>query len=91
MFNKSSNFNPEERRMNLLSDYQNRASNNELQYIYNIGGQSYDPNMENITFSYKFNNRNPKIVYVSGSFDDLKEKHPLNNNSRMENGCVPYK
>ena len=60
MFNNSSNFNPEERRMNLLSDYQNRASNNELQYIYNIGGQSYDPNMENITFSYKFNNRNPK-------------------------------
>jgi hypothetical protein len=47
--------------------------------------------MEHITFSYKFNNRNPKIVYVSGSFDDLKEKHPLNNNSRMENGCVPYK
>jgi hypothetical protein len=37
--------------------------------------------MEHITFSYKFNNRNPKIVYVSGSFDDLKEKHPLNNNS----------
>ena len=30
-----------------------------------------------VTFSYKFNNRNPQTVFISGSFDNWKEKHPL--------------
>ena len=81
--NYSSNFNPEEGRVNFLPDYQNRTSSNIPQYVYGSGGGSYDPNMSNITFSYKFNNRNPKTVYVSGSFDDWKEKHPLTYNSTM--------
>ena len=83
LVNNTTNFNPEEGRMNFLPDYQNRTSSNVPQYIYNSTGPSYDPNMANITFSYKFNNRNPKTVYVSGSFDDWKEKHPLTYNSTM--------
>ena len=46
--------------------------------IYNT-----DPNISNVTFSYKLNNRYPKNVFVSGSFDDWKEKHPLSYNQTM--------
>jgi starch synthase len=42
-----------------------------------------DINEKNVTFSYKFvNNRNPKTVLISGSFDDWKEKHPLKYDNR---------
>ena len=35
-------------------------------------------NEKMVTFGYKFNNnRKPKTVLVSGSFDNWKEKHPL--------------
>ena len=36
-----------------------------------------------MSFSYKFgNNRNPKTVLISGSFDGWKEKHPLKYDNR---------
>ena len=38
---------------------------------------------KNVSFSYKFgNNRNPKTVLISGSFDGWKEKHPLKYDNR---------
>ena len=37
-----------------------------------------------VTFSYKFNNRKPQSVFVSGSFDDWKEKHPLKYDNRSK-------
>ncbi len=83
--NSTTNFNPEEAKMNYLPDYQNRTSSNIPQYIYNNSGGASGmySNEPNITFSYKFNNRNPKTVFVSGSFDDWKEKHPLTYNPTM--------
>ena len=41
-----------------------------------------DINEKDVIFSYKFNNRNPKTVLVSGSFDNWKEKHPLKYDNR---------
>ena len=88
--NNSTNFNPEEGRVGqFLPDYQNRTSGNAPQFPYNSNGingtQNFnaDPNIANVTFSYKFNNRFPKTVFVSGSFDDWKEKHPLSYNQTM--------
>ena len=37
-----------------------------------------------VTFSYKFNNRNPQTVFISGSFDNWKEKHPLKYDNRSK-------
>ena len=79
----NTSFNPEEARMNYLQgphpDYQNRSNS---QYMYS-NNPNIDPNVANITFSYKFNNRNPKSVFISGSFDNWKEKHPLTYNQTM--------
>ena len=79
----NTSFNPEEARMNYLQgphpDYQNRSNS---QYMYS-NNPNMDPNVANITFSYKFNNRNPKSVFISGSFDNWKEKHPLTYNQTM--------
>ena len=85
----NSSFNPEDSRgPSYLPDYQNRTTSNIPSYIYNSSGggnptYSSDPNMSNVTFSYKFNNRSPKTVFISGSFDDWKEKHPLSYNQTM--------
>ena len=79
----NTSFNPEEARMNYLQgphpDYQNRSNS---QYMFS-NNPNMDPNVANITFSYKFNNRNPKNVFISGSFDNWKEKHPLTYNQTM--------
>ena len=106
---KDTSFNPEERPGKILSDYQNRTSNNMSQYNSISSGKSNtttsmtnnniinsppiltnnppiltsDPNIVDVTFSYQFNNRNPKNVYVSGSFDNWKEKHSLSYNQAM--------
>ena len=88
--NNSTNFNPEEGRVgSYLPEYQNRTSGNIPQNMYNSNGinnppiYNTDPNISNVTFSYKLNNRYPKNVFVSGSFDDWKEKHPLSYNQTM--------
>ena len=93
--NNTTNFNPEETKIQYSNDYQNRTSSNISQYTYNnpnisgIPGMNNppvftnDPNIINVTFSYKFNNRNPQNVLVSGSFDEWKEKHSLTYNPTM--------
>ena len=81
--NIPSNFNPEEGRAQYM---------NGPMYMHGIGGvtgmggmyNNMDPNMANVTFSYKFDNRNPKTVLVCGSFDDWKEKHPLSFNQSLD-------
>ena len=81
--NIPSNFNPEEGRAQYM---------NGPMYMQSIGGvtgmagmyNNMDPNKANVTFSYKFNNRNPKTVLVCGSFDDWKEKHPLSYNQILD-------
>ena len=90
LINNTNNFNQEEVRTGqFLPDYQNRTSGNIPQYTYNTNTinnppiYNTDPNIINVTFSYKFNNRSPQNVFVSGSFDDWKEKHPLSYNQTM--------
>ena len=91
-------FNPEERPEKILTESQNRTSDNIPENIYKSKSNEVtntatsftnnnidnnppiiinDPNIVNVTFSYKFNNRSPKNVFVSGSFNDWKERHPL--------------
>ena len=41
-------------------------------------------NEKNVVFSYKFINRNPKSVLISGSFDGWKEKHSLKYDNRTK-------
>ena len=87
----NNNFNPEEGRMGQYlngphPEYQNRTNSGNIPQYYNNSGPngiSADPNIQNITFSYKFNNRSPKNVFISGSFDNWKEKHPLSYNQTM--------
>ena len=90
LINNTNNFNQEEVRTGqFIHDYQNRTSGNIPQYTYNTNTinnppiYNTDPNIINVTFSYKFNNRSPQNVFVSGSFDDWKEKHPLSYNQTM--------
>ena len=86
--NIPANFNPDGGQYSNNSMYGNMP-----QYVHSIGGvagpsgmnsmHGMDPNFANVTFNYKFNNRSPKTVLVSGSFDDWKEKHPLSYNQTM--------
>ena len=42
-----------------------------------------DKNMADVTFMYKIFYRMPKEVFISGDFDEWKEKHPLHYDDKI--------